>query len=278
MALFQYSPTNLVTKTLLYTFHAQSLSLKGYYDLLQGLVAWISDRLRGSGSNFECYLRKGFIVRTWDGFLFYVRPRTTDLYAICCEEVYELENWFKPHAKGVIVDVGAYIGTYTVRAMRTAKLVIAIEPLPINYKALEVNIKLNDCKREADVILINKAIAETKGKTYIYLPVESKCIGAEIAKIEGVSKQSFMGFNVEIDTLDNTLSSLGIERIDLMKIDIEGYVSKAFPGMIESLKKTKWLIVELWKRDLPVIHALKQLGFRLVDRHGANFLFENKRF
>jgi hypothetical protein len=57
-----------------------------------------------------------------------------------------------------------------------------------------------------------------------------------------------------------------------MKIDIEGYVYKAFPGMIKSLKKTKWLIAELWKRDLPVIHA------RLVDRHDANFLFENKRF
>jgi hypothetical protein len=103
---------------------------------------WVSDRLRGSGSNFDCYLRKGIIVRSWDGFLFYARPRTSDLYAICCEEVYELENWFKPHAKGVVVDVGAYIGTYTVRAMRTAKLVIAIEPLPINYKALQVNIKL----------------------------------------------------------------------------------------------------------------------------------------
>ena len=83
---------------------------------------------------------------------------------------------------------------------------------------------------------------------------------------------------MEIDTLDNILNKLGIGRIDLMKIDIEGYVYKAFPGMIESLKKTKWLIVELWERDLPIIHALKQLGFRLVDRHGANFLFENTMF
>jgi len=137
---------------------------------------------------------------------------------------------------------------------------------------------LNDRRLRADIITINKAVAETKGKTYIYLPIESKCIGAEIARIEGVSKQSFMGFAVEIDTLDNMLNKLGIERIDLMKIDIEGYVSKAFPGMVESLKKTKWLIVELWKQDLPVIHALKQLGFCLVDRHSGNFLFENKRF
>jgi hypothetical protein len=37
-------------------------------------------------------MRKGVIARTWDGFLFNARPRTTDSYAICCEEVYELEK------------------------------------------------------------------------------------------------------------------------------------------------------------------------------------------
>jgi hypothetical protein len=69
------------------------------------------------------------------------------------------------------------------------------------------------------------------------------------------------------------LNKLGIERIDLMKIDIEGYVFKAFPGMVESLKKTKWLIVELWKQDSPLIHVLKRLGFRPIDYYNANFLF-----
>jgi len=182
------SPTNSITKTFSYAFHIQPLPLNGYYELLQSFVMWVSDRLRGFGSNFDCYLRKGIIVRSWDGFLFYARARTSDLYAICCEEVYELENWFKPHAKGVVVDVGAYIGTYTVRAMHIADLVIAIEPLPINYKALQINIKLNDRRLGADIITINKAVAETKGKTYIYLPIESKCIGAEIARIEDVSK------------------------------------------------------------------------------------------
>jgi hypothetical protein len=104
---------------------------------------WISDRLRGYRNNFDCYLRKGIIVRSWDGFIFYVRHRTSDLYAICCEEVYELENWFKPFANGVVVDVGAYIGTYTVRAMYSADLVIAIEPLPYNFRILQTNIRLN---------------------------------------------------------------------------------------------------------------------------------------
>jgi FkbM family methyltransferase len=235
---------------------------------------WVSDGLHGSGSNFDCYLRKGIIVRSWDGFLFYARPRTSDLYAICCEEVYELENWFKPHAKGVVVDVGAYIGTYTVRAMHTADLVIAIEPLPINFKALQTNVELNTHKRRAKVILINKAIAEEK-KTKIFAPIEGVCIGAETARLESYSDKAkrFLGVDVNADALDNMLNELGIDEVYLLKIDIEGYVLKALPGMINSLKRTKILFIELLGKDLSAIYTLKQLGFKLKARHGKNFLF-----
>jgi hypothetical protein len=94
MTSLQHSSINLIAKTFSYTFHIRPLSLKGYYELLQSFVVRVSDRLRGSGSNFDCYLRDGIVIKTWDGFLFYARPRTSDLYAICYEEVYELENWF----------------------------------------------------------------------------------------------------------------------------------------------------------------------------------------
>lgn len=149
VTLLQRSSTGLTTKAFSYAFHIQPLSLKGYCELLQSFVTWISDKLHGSGSNFDCYLRNGIVVRSWDGYLFYARPRTSDLYAICCEEVYELKNWFKPHAKGVVVDVGAYIGTYTVRAMYSADLVIAIEPLPYNFRILQTNIRLNLHKQKS---------------------------------------------------------------------------------------------------------------------------------
>jgi len=188
MALPRQNSINLINKTFSYIFRVQPLSLKGYYNLLQGFATWVSDGSGGGGGTFDCHLKDGSIVRSWDGFLFYARPRTSDLYAICCEEIYELENWFKLHAMGAVVDVGAYIGTYTVRATHTADLVIAIEPLPINYKALQIGIKMNDRRLRADIITINKAVAETKGKTYIYLPIESKCIDTEIAKIEGIPK------------------------------------------------------------------------------------------
>jgi FkbM family methyltransferase len=275
MTLLQPVSVNLITKASSYAFRIQPLYLKGYHSLLNSFVIEVSERLRGSGGTFDCYLRNGIIVRSWDGFLFYARPRTSDLYAICCEEVYELENWFKPHAKGVVVDVGAYIGTYTVRAMHTADLVIAIEPLPINFKVLQRNVELNDHKRIAKVILINKAIAEKRKKTKIFVPIEDKCIGAETARLKSASGEAkkLIGIDVDADTLDNILKNIGIDEVNLLKIDIEGYVLKALPGMINSLKKTKILFIELLGKDLSAIYTIKQLGFKLKARLSKNFLF-----
>jgi FkbM family methyltransferase len=275
MTLLYHSSTNLIAKIFSYTFHIRPLTLKGYYVLLQSFITWVSDKLRGSESNFDCYLRNGIVVRSWDGFLFYARPRTSDLYTICCEEVYELENWFKPHAKGVVVDVGAYIGTYTVRAMHTADLVIAIEPLPANLRTLQMNVALNAYRRKAKVILINKAIAEEKKKAKIFVPIQDKCIGAETARLESDSDEtkSLLSIDVDADTLDNILDELGVNEIHLLKVDIEGYVLKALPGMMNSLKKTKILFIELLDKDLSAIYILKQLNFKLKACHGKNFLF-----
>ena len=158
--------------------------------------------------------------------------------------------------------------------MHTADLVVAIEPLSLNFRALRMNIKLNDHMRKVEAILVDKTIAELKGKAHIYLPItESGCLGAGVARIESALKQNFARFVVGIDTLNNILSDSGVENVDLMKISIEDYVLKALPGMINTLRKTKWLIIELWQRDLPAIRVLRHLGFHLIAQHGKNFLF-----
>jgi len=208
--------------------------------------------------------------------LFYVRARTPDLYSICCEEVYELENWFKPHAKGIVVDVGAYIGTYTVRAMSTADLVVSIEPLPLNFRVLSVNVMLNKHRQRAEVIPVDKAIAGEECETEIFLPIELGCIGASTASLKSTSQRRYrryLSYRVRTDTLDNILNKLGIDKVDLLKIDIEGYVMESLPGMIATLKNTKWLLIELLEEDILAIRTLKSLGFRLRDRHGKNFFF-----
>jgi hypothetical protein len=81
---------------------------------------------------------------------------------------------------------------------------------------------------------------------------------------------------IEADTLDNILQELGVSKVDMLKIDVEGYVFKSLPGMVESLRRTRWLFIELIGSDLQSVTVLRRLGFKLQSRHGANFLFKNE--
>jgi FkbM family methyltransferase len=252
---------------LFYYLNTHPLTLHSYYCLLSRYLNYLQKAQKQS----KCIA----IIKTWDGFLFAVRAWTSDLYIATIAERFELENWFKPLAKGTVVDVGAYIGTYTVRAMKTAEQVIAIEPLPTNFKVLSENIKLNSHVQKGEVILINKAIAKEKKETHIYVPIED-CIETARATLAAVPKGRHISYTVSTDTLDNLLKELGIEKVDLLKIDIEGYILESIPGMIETLKSTQWLFIELLGRDISAIRVLKNLNFSLRARHGYNFLFKNE--
>lgn len=82
--------------------------------------------------------QKPLRIRTWDGYAFLVRPKTPDIsMATMSMEAHELKNWFLPYAKGVVVDVGANIGGYAVRACKHADLVIAIEPEESTFGILQ---------------------------------------------------------------------------------------------------------------------------------------------
>ena len=75
------------------------------------------------------------------------------------------------------------------------------------------------------------------------------------------------------EPLDDIVQSLGLSSIDFLKIDIEGYVGKALPGMAWSLKNSKYVMIELLRRDLIVHRHLKSLRLRLTDKHGSNYLY-----
>jgi FkbM family methyltransferase len=243
---------------------------------LNASLAWLSSYLQGNRKPFESYLKCNLVVKTQDDFLFIARAGTQDLYTIAVAERFELKNWFKPLAKGVVVDVGAYIGTYTVRAMRTADLVIAIEPLPSNFKVLQKNVELNSHMQRGDVILVNKAIAEKKKDTQIFIPIESNYIETTTARLGTIPRKKYLSYIISVDTLDNILNELGIEKIDLLKIDIEGYVLKSLPGMVNTLKRTQWLFIELLGQDILCVSTLRKIGFHLKALRGKNFLFKNE--
>ncbi|WP_434730813.1 FkbM family methyltransferase [Thermogladius sp. KZ2Tp1] len=201
-----------------------------------------------------------------------MRANTSDLFHVALEEDYELRTWFLPYAKGIVVDVGAYIGKYTVFACKKDEVerVVAIEPLLLNFLSLMANVRLNEYSDK--VVLVNSAISRSKGYAEMCIPIGGVSqLGLETAHIIKQSTKCKPKYVVATNTLDDITE--GLERIDFLKIDIEGHVMEALPGIVKTLSKTKYLFVELLGRDVKAVSAFMQLGFRLKDRHNSNFLF-----
>lgn len=130
----------------------------------------------------------------------------------------------------VIMDVGAHIGTFTVRAAAAVGpegKIVAIEPEPDNLSLLRKNIRANKLQ---NVVILPKGAWSSKDRLKLF----SKGSTGRYSLLHGKERNGFT--EVEVDTLDNMLRELRINKVDFIKMDIEGAEIEAYQGMKEILK------------------------------------------
>lgn len=135
----------------------------------------------------------------------------------------------------VVVDVGANIGYYTLLMAKIAKKVYAFEPEIEAFKILKKNIKENGFK---NVVLINAAVGDKNGEIEFVRDEENfgnhriKPLFADAASpLEKREK-------VRIVKLDEVIK----EKIDLIKIDTQGWEPQVINGAKEIIKRDKPII------------------------------------
>src|SRR2546425_2322760 len=101
-----------------------------------------------------------------DGVRFDVRPRTNDLDLISSKHEPLVTRSFQVAAGDVVVDAGAHIGRYALRAAARASRVIAVEPDPSNFILLEQNVRLNGF---SNVVLVPHALSSRAGTRALWL-------------------------------------------------------------------------------------------------------------
>ncbi|MDR0379944.1 MAG: FkbM family methyltransferase [Candidatus Accumulibacter sp.] len=131
----------------------------------------------------------------------------------------------------VILDVGANIGNHSVYWAKicNAKRVHSFEPVPMTYGILCENIRLNSL--ENVVIPHDFGLGDHDGNAEIesFLPVN---IGGTRIRYTG-NDHAATGLRIaRLDGLD-----LGEEKIDFVKIDVEGFERQTLAGMEETLRK-----------------------------------------
>jgi len=178
-------------------------------------------------------------------------------------EVYNIQDYYKNrekkiHKGDVVVDVGANMGVFTRWAYSEgASKVISFEPDKRYFKLLELN-------SDSRTTLYNAAISDTMGSTILH---ESDHFGgSNIFHVDG----STVEYETKTYTLNYLFDSGIVDKIDFLKVDIEGGEINAFKGISdENLKKVREIGMEYHHSHLGyneevrknLINRLTGLGF-----------------
>jgi len=154
----------------------------------------------------------------------------------------------------VVVDVGANIGYYTLLLAKICKKVYAFEPDKTSFLILKKNVEENKLK---NVVLINKAVSDKRGK------VKFIHNGENFGDHKIKTPQSFGQLpltgepeTILCDSLDNILKNE--DRIDLIKIDVQGHEPEAIAGAEKIIKKHSPVLFLEFNGNNKMIEFLKK--------------------
>jgi len=200
-----------------------------------------------------------------DGLRFDVRPRTNDLDLISAKHEPATTAWFTPRPGDVFIDVGAHIGRYALRAAAQGARVVAVEPDPSNFELLKKNVALNGFN---NAILVPQALSAESGLLSLRLaPRENTGTSMIQTEAPGTSSnESERVVPVTGGTLDELVQSLGVTRIDWLKVDVEGHEVAVLRGARTALNITKYMVLEVTEATRDSCRAMVAAGgFELLE-------------
>ena len=141
---------------------------------------------------------------------------------------------------GCFVDIGAYVGFYTVLAARHGWRVVAFEPNPINAILLRYNIALHGVGDR--VVVVDKAAGDAHG--YARFSISSSPSESSFTKYLR-NELRLLNIDVEVVTIDSVLESLGIGDIDnlVVKVDVEGFGLRVLRGARRTIERFRPFIL-----------------------------------
>ena len=192
----------------------------------------------------------------------------------------DLLQLFRPTKGDTVVDVGAYLGRYTLTSSNLVGengKVIAIEGDPSHYEMLNKNLKLNKVSNVTAISCMvgSKDMHLIVGSEGNYLTVSSKDIHTNYEddsykEFDETGRAQIGNTIVNLNTLDNLLiQQHGINEVNWMKIDVEGAELEVLKGAHDILSNSKRinLLIEIHdvnKLYKPIVEILNSHNFKII--------------
>lgn len=165
----------------------------------------------------------------------------------------------------VILDVGANIGQTSLNCARLAGpsgKVFGFEPDPVNFKQCEVNKELNSYP---GVTFFNFALGEEQTSVVMQLGERNRG-GNSIVNNTTNEKCSI---RIDLKSMDEFAKEKNLEKISIVKIDVEGYELNVLKGAVNCLRKYRpTLYIEIDESHLKRQNHTPQDIFNFLQDHG----------
>jgi FkbM family methyltransferase len=234
-----------IMDTVIFGFHPNSaLSPKSYFS---GVVC---------SKKFNC---------SWS-----VRKGTDDIYNIMPEREGDVHELICSSLErgDIFVDVGANIGYYTIlgsKLVGSEGLVVAFEPMPETLEILKINCTLNHLR---NVTIIPKAAWSDE----CMMPLHFSGGYYGMASMTQSEGDSISIKAIPLDPICKPYST-----IKMLKIDAEGAEYQILSGAIETLNKTKYVVLECAKDCDKIMNLLQESGFNIRKLHFTTYILAERQ-
>lgn len=191
------------------------------------------------------------------------------------EEMFYLQELVAPGQ--VAIDIGANVGIYTgwlARLVGTSGRVLAVEPYPPVFEKLVRNVHR---MHATNVTTFNEAIGDETGWTSLELP--SSRGGSVNDPYIHIKAGSGLGGDVPMSTIDEIARRESLDRVNLIKVDVEGYERFVINGARATIRRFHPLIlVEIFDRwAMRYSSGFREVDEMLADLDYSGYLLDKGR-
>ena len=191
---------------------------------------------------------------------FKLKPASEAIFASFRVEQYRLPEIVEPEQGDWVLDLGGFFGEtafwFSKRVGEMGK-VFCFEPVSENYRVLEENLRTNKVK---NIVPMKMAVGDFTGE----IRISGSDSGATFSEA---------GATVPCISIDEYVSRFQLKKVNMIKMDIEGYELNALKGAKETLKRFRpKLAISVYHKgdDLPKIPFFIEqlsLSYRMFLRH-----------
>jgi FkbM family methyltransferase len=160
-------------------------------------------------------------LRGWKGF----EPPLPEMFAACARDAQ------------VVFDIGANAGFYSLVATTVSGLsrIHAFEPFPLAQERMEANLRLNGVLER--VRICRKALSNESGVAKLFVPAKAHTLLETSCSLNADFRaEHSQVLEVPVITLDEYVRQEHVQRVDLIKLDVESQEHRVLEGAQETLR------------------------------------------